>query len=534
MALDFENALDAENSLSLWYKLKNNEALSLADVPEIIRLRWNYFRDNWEFVKESYIDAIEDYSDPDKFRAEIEVFTEFVELQRTSGSNKNPFDNEDILFRFFTVFDNTLVNSVNLTFEEQTTVDNKVNKTNLFTRGNFLAIRQSFQDERDALADRASATDADYNRIFNRSPQVARVDIKNKDINKMHELQESIKAVDFILANAFSLDTSAIDPFALARANANNPDIDIDSYNSGFLVKMNYREDLQALAARTLGDPDKWIDIAIANGLKPPYIDEIGEKISLISNASGSQINIAGIDTNNELNIDKLSIGQIILLQSDTQSFPEQRAILNINEIPISGEIIIELDGEPDLDKYKLSENASIRVFKQNTVNSSFFILIPSTDEIDDEIAADTVPWFLAASDVVERRQKIDLNIDDNGELNFDSTGDLQLSYGLQNSIQAVKLKLSVEEGELRRHPEYGLVPLAGKTNNDVGLMREALIDSITSNIAADERFSRVERLDIRYSSPKNGTTAVGFQVILVVRLADSGQLVPITFSVKL
>jgi len=534
MALDFENALNAENNLNLWYKLQNNEPLTLADVPEIIRLRWNYFKDNWEFIREGYVDNIETYADPDHFKLELILFDEFVKAQRTSSSNKNPFDNQDILFRFFTIFDNTLVNSVNLTFEEQTIVDNKINETNLYTRGNFLAIRESFEEERDALADRASATDDDYNRVFDRSPQTARVDIKNKDINKMYEMQESIKAVNFILANAFSLDTAAVDPFALARANANNPDIDIDSYNSGYLVKLNYQEDLQALAARTLGDPDKWIDIAIANGLKPPYIDELGEKINLISNASGNQINISGTDTNNELNIDKLSIGQIILLQSSTQTFPEQRGILNINEVPISGEIIIELDGEPNLDKYKLSEDANIRVYKQNTVNSSFFILIPSTDLLDDELTGDDVPWFLAASDVVEKRQKIDLNIDDGGEINFDSTGDLQLSYGLENSIQAVKLKLSVEEGELRRHPEYGLVPLAGKTNSDVGLLKEALIDSITSNIAADERFSRVERLDIRYSNPNTGTAAVGFQVILVVRLADSGQLVPITFSVKL
>jgi len=534
MALDFENVLDAENNLNLWYKLKNNEPLTLADIPEIIRLRWNYFRDNWEFIQEGYIDLIDDYPDPDHFRNEIELFDEFVKSQRTSGSKRNPFDNQDILFRFFTIFDNTLINSVNLTFEEQTVVNNRIGEVSLYTRGNFLAIREVFQEERDALADRASSTDTDYNRIFDRSPQTARVDIKNKDINKMYEMQESIKTVDFILANAFSLATSAIDPFALARSNANNPEIDIATYNSGSLVKLNYREDLQALAARTLGDPDKWIDIAIANGLKPPYIDEIGEKINLISNASGNQINISGTDNNNELNADKLSIGQIILLQSTTQTFPEQRAILNINEIPISGEIIIELAGEPDLDKYKLSEDAHIRVFKQNTINSSFFVLIPSTDILDDELTGDDTPWFLASSDVVERRQKIDLNIDDTGEINFDSTGDLQLSFGLENSIQAVKLKLSVEEGELRRHPEYGLVQLAGKTNVNVGLLKEALVDSITSNIAADERFSRVERLDIRYSSPINDTAAVGFQIVLVVRIAESGQLVPITFSVKL
>ena len=173
----------------------------------------------------------------------------------------------------------------------------------------------------------------------------------------MFQLNEAIRAVDFILANSFSLENSTVDPFALARTNANNPAIDIQTYFSGTLERLNYGEDLQSLAARTLGDPDQWIDIAITNGLKPPYIDEVGEKIPLISNASLNQINIAETNANNELNIDKLSVGQIILLQSDVETFAEQRTIQSIKQVPVSGEIILELEGEPNLERYKISEN---------------------------------------------------------------------------------------------------------------------------------------------------------------------------------
>jgi len=534
MALDFEGVTQSQDELNLWFKLQTDEPLTLADVPEIFHFRWEYFRDNWEFIRDNYVDNISSYPDPDKLRLEIEEFDDFIQAQRTSNSTRNPFSNDDMLFRFFTIFDNTLINSVNLTFEESQIVQNKINFVNSFTRSDFVAIRSEFQVERDAMADRASATDEDYNRVFDRSPQAARVDIKNKDINKMWQLQQAIKSVDFILANSFALESSAIDPFALARANANNPEIDIQTYNSGTLVKINYGEDLQALAKRTLGDPDKWIDIAIANGLKPPYIDEIGEKLSLISNASGNQINISSKDNDNNLNSDKLSIGQIVLLQSDTQTFPEQRSILNITETPISGELIIEFSGDLDLDKYKISENAYMRVYKQNTINSAFYVLIPSTTPLDDTDLTSDIPWFLASSGPTEKRQKVDLSLDENGSLNFDSTGDLQLSYGLDNSVQAVKLKLSVEQGELRRHPEYGLVAVTGSTNRDIEVVKAALIDSITSMISADERFSRVERLDVRYSNPTTGTESTGFNIVLVVMLAGSGQLVPISFTVKL
>ena len=70
MALDFENTLEAENQLNLWYKLENNAPITLADMPDILRLRWIYFRDNWEFVREKYVEAVSSYSDPDGLKSE--------------------------------------------------------------------------------------------------------------------------------------------------------------------------------------------------------------------------------------------------------------------------------------------------------------------------------------------------------------------------------------------------------------------------------------------------------------------------------
>jgi hypothetical protein len=532
MALDFENSISVLSELDLWYRVTGGEELYLTDVPEIIRFRWLYFRDNWEFLKQEYINLIESYSDPQLLKTHIETFTEFVASQRNSISSRNPFDNDAIISRFYAIFDNTLISSVSLSYEEQKILDEKIRTIQQYTRGNFLEMREQLQEERDRLADKVSSTDEDYNRVFNRSAQAARVNITNKDLNKMYEIQEAIKAVDFVLANSFSLESSFIDPFALARSNANNPDIDIQTYFSGALAKLNYGEDLQALAGRTLDDPNKWIDIAITNGLKPPYIDEVGEKIPLISNASANQVNIAGVDASNQLNVDKLYVGQILLLQSDTQTFPEQRTVQNVKQVPVSGEIILELSGDSDLERYKLSENAYIRVYKPNTTNSSFFIMIPSDTPLEDDVTND-IPWFLQGSDGTEKRQKVDLTIGEDGDLVFNSTGDLQLSYGLNNAIQAVRLKMSVEAGELRRHPDYGLPNVSGVKNSDFETTREVLIDSITALIAADERFSNIENLDVEYNRVTDEFAASSVNVNLVVRLSGSGQLLPITFSIN-
>jgi Pyruvate/2-oxoacid:ferredoxin oxidoreductase gamma subunit len=533
MALDFEKSIPSLSDLNLWFKLSDTSQVSLSDLPEIIRLRWNFFKDNWELIKEDYENLVSSYSNPDKLRNEIEAFTDFMDAQRNSDKEKNPFDSSDILFRFYTIFDNTLISNVTLTAEEIRIFDEKVNRISSFNREDFLVIREQLIAERNIIADKSDGTDEDYNKAYNRSPQKSLISSSTKEVNKMFELQESIKAVDFILANSFALDISIVDPFALARANANNPDIDIETYFSGTLVRMNYGEDLQALAKRTLGDPDKWIDIAITNGLKAPYIDEVGQKLLLISNASGNKINIPSRDDNGELNTDKLNVGQPVFLKSNTQTFPEQRKIVNIKEVPISGELIIELSGESDLDRYKLSDEAHIRIYKQNTTNSSFYILIPNTNILDDDAKSST-PWFLQGSDVVEKRQKIDLELADDGDIIFNSSSDVQISYGLQNAIQAVRLKMIVEAGELRRHADYGLKQLTGTTNADINDIKSQLIQSITENIDADERFSRIDRLDIEYSNTLSATNPVALNIIMVVVLAGSNQLVPISFSINI
>src|SRR5690606_28666811 len=141
-------------------------------------------------------------------------------------------------------------------------------------------------------------------------------------------------------------------PFALARLNANNPEVKIGQYSSGFLTRIHYGEDLQSLATRFLKDPEKWIDIAIANGLRSPYIDEEGEEVFLIANGFKNQINVKAVDAN------KLYINQPVFIQSKTIPFPDQRLITAIKEVPVSGEIVITLNGDANLEKYTLEDKA--------------------------------------------------------------------------------------------------------------------------------------------------------------------------------
>ncbi len=526
---DFVNSFEALAAINLWYKQRNGDAFVLTDIPKLLPLRWTNFRDNWEFTKEDLENRIEESFDSDLLATNLNEMSDFVTSQRESSIN--PFDNANILFRFYTIFDLIEVTTVQLSKEEERIIDEEVQKVIDFTRQDFEDARTILVIERDASADNKDLADEDYNRVFNRSSGPVQSSATVADIINLQRLQDGIKTVEFILANAFSIQVEPLDPFQLARDNANNDDIDIAQYASGFLVRFEYNDSLQKLANRFLGDPDKWIDIAIANGLKPPYIDEAGQKVDLLSNGDGNQVNVAGLDNAGEPNKDKFYVGQTITLQSDVEKFPARRIILNIEEIPISAELVFELDSEPDLGKYKIADGAHIRVFKPNTVNSNFFILIPTEEPIDN--FRKETPFFLESSADDEKRQGVDLALNDTADLNFTSTDDLQLSFGLANSIQAIKLKILIEARELMRHKKFGLKNVTGMTNVNIEDIKDILITSISDQIAADDRFDRIERITVdELVNVTNTRAASGLAMTLAVRLAGSGRIIPITFSV--
>jgi hypothetical protein len=288
---------------------------------------------------------------------------------------------------------------------------------------------------------------------------------------------------------------------------------------------MKYGDSLQTLAHRFLGSSDRWIEIAIANGLKAPYVDEIGEGIPLLSNGEDNKLNFSEI-TNGTFTIDKLYIGQPVFLTSNINKVPEQRQILDIKAVPVSGEIIIELDGDTDLNKYKISENAKMRVYKPNTVNSLFFVAIPNQAQPSSSNIGET-PFFLESSSLDEKKAGVDLLIGDDGDILFGSTGDIQLNFGLSNALQAIKLKMLSEKGQSKRHPSYGLPSIMGQKIEDVSLIKSALVGGINEMVSADPRFDRIEQIDVRKGENND------MQIGLVVRMAGSGTLVPLSFKLN-
>jgi len=517
-------------NMNLWLKQRSGDPIMLSDIPTIIPLRWAYFRDNWEFIRPGLQNRVSSYFDPDFMNAQIIDFGTFITSQRYSAVN--PFSNSIVFFKFYAIFDNVQIEGISLTNEEKLLMKNTIEAVKIYSKNDFMRIKSTVAAFRDTYADTVGLDDSQYDLTYNKSPIAAQTTATIVDVNFLLTLQGAINTANFILANLFAVDVS-IDPFALARANANNPNVNIGSYASGFLVRLNYGDNLEALAFKYLNDPDKWLDIAIANGLKSPYIDEVGVMIPLLANGNGNQMNIAGTDVSGNLNIDRFYINQPVFLQSSTQLVVDQRSIVNIRQIPVSNEIIIELDGPSNLNIYRTADNANVRVYLPNTINSSFYVLIPSSIPLDDD-RKEEIPWFLAKSADDEKRAKVDIAIDASGEINFMPNGDLKLSFGLENAIQAMKLKVITELGSLRYHPTYGLVSVIGKINSDVDAVKSLIVESLTVQVAADPRFDRIETLDVEYVASNTGATGVSaIAVIMSVRMAGGNKVLPISFTVN-
>lgn len=528
---DLNKVYVAMADIRLWFKIQSNEDLYLSDVPSLIPLRWNYFKSEWQFIKQSLIDSADSYFDPDTLKSQIEQFSNFIESQRNVIGVSNPLSGDTSFYRFYSVYDNLPINSINLTNEEDAILRDVIAKTTAYSKQDFVSRRNTIRDYRDKLADIYTLSDSDYNLAYGRSSVPSQTPPTIVNSNELLNFHKFIGTIDFILANLYAVDT-ALDPFAIARANANNPEIDIGQYAGGKMVRLQYGENLQDLADRFFNDRSKWIDIALANGLKPPFVDEIGERLNLLSNGNSNQINISPTDLSGNLNIEKLYINQPIFLKSDIELFPDQRSVISIKEVPVSGEIILELDGEANLDKYKTADNAYIRIYKPNTTNSQFYTLIPTVDPPTNPRQEET-PWFLAKSADDEKNAKIDFSLSEAGDLNLSTNGDLSLSYGLSNATQAIKLKMVTELGSLKYHSDYGLINVIGSSNSNIEDIKELIVASISDQVAADPRFDRLETLTVDYLVGTTSTSAAGLAISLTVRLAGSQTILPISFTVN-
>jgi len=414
---------------------------------------------------------------------------------------------------FFDLFDAIDIEDLTLSREQQEAIDNELERARLVTIDDFRDFRNDIENLALEISNAFGSGDSTYSDIYGRPDPNSRVLPMTLEENEiLVSLFEAVQMFDLLTATKQFDDFSVVSPLEFVGGLANESGIDFDSTESKILLPVPFGLTIEEIAARYLQDPDKWVEIATINKLTSPYIDEEGFTYSLLSNGDGRQINVDDTAEN-------LYIGQKITLKSDvTPQFT--RKIINIEKIG-DGNYLVSFDGLGDLDSLTTAQNATIQGYLPGTVNSQNQIYIPSNlpAQPDDRIKT---PDHLD-EDVLTRVSKIDWLLTDDGDLAINKLGDFRLANGLNNLVQALKIKVRTKKGTLMRHLDFGLGIEHGISIADI----EAgdVIDAMNKMIEDDPRFSGIERIDIRLY----GSTLT---IDMAVNIANGSGVVPVTFDI--
>ncbi len=245
---------------------------------------------------------------------------------------------------------------------------------------------------------------------------------------------------------------------------------------SKFAISFPYGMTLERIASIYLGNPDRWNEIATLNNLRAPYIDEVGFTLKLTTNGDKNTVTVT--DASN------LFPNQTVSLVSSTVR-REHRHIQGIRQ---AGSVyVVQLDGTPNLERFKVLENATLEAFLPGTVNSQQAIYIPSQDAAsvpDDLDSLAGVDQF----DPLLRVAGVDFLMTEKNQLIITPYGDTRWAYGLQNLVQYLRIALNTPKNALLQHPGWGLQQKAGQSTADVAAAD--LFKDIETFVSADPAYT--------------------------------------------
>jgi len=267
---------------------------------------------------------------------------------------------------------------------------------------------------------------------------------------------------------------------------------------------------LDDMAKYYLGDANRAREIAIINELRAPYIDEEGFNMPIFLANDRSFV------VNGRTN---LVLNQPVRI-TGTGLKTTRRTILAIEDLG-GGQFKVVVDGQPNLALYNPTTSPFLNARIPGTVGSGDTILIPTGNDPDQPIAARSTS-LLERMNYAEKTFRVDIALDETGDLAIGPDGDLSRSFGYKNAVQALQLAVTVEKGELEQHLDYGLPANIGDSLN--GDVVSEINESVRASIISDPRFKNAD-----VSAELDGTA-------LRIRVDAEGSngtgLIPVEFKV--
>jgi hypothetical protein len=355
-----------------------------------------------------------------------------------------------------------------------------------FRPADFARMRDQINEVAASIADTVGASNTQFDTTYDRSSVATTRTPNLEDFSILYAINDVIGVLNELAAVPDVATNTTMDYVAGIAAQSG---IAFQTPASKYAIPFPYDSTLENISAQYLKDPDRWMEIALLNGLREPYIDEVGFDVPLLSNGNLSEIVLA--DATN------LKIGQPVWLQSSFV-IREKRHIVNIKEVSV-GNYVLTLDGPADLDKYKVASHAFLHAFLPDTVNSEQLIYIPSDIVVEDNSELAKIPGINAFDSLLEVGG-VDMLLTSENDLAVTNDGDCRLAYGMSALVQRAKIALGTPKGSLMRHPNFGLPINIGQSIADLDV--NSLADACKNLFTADPAFDGVSTLALKVQGP--------------------------------
>lgn len=278
---------------------------------------------------------------------------------------------------------------------------------------------------------------------------------------------------------------ASVQAFATRSREASTP---FQVPRSKFAVPLPFGETLDQVAQRYLGDPNRVGEIIALNGLRTPYIDEVGVQFPLLAPGAGRTVVVADSAD--------LYVGQTAWVESAAQPRTKRR-VTSISRL--AGQATLVLDGTEDLDRYSTLQGAQLHVFRPGTVNSQMLLWIPSDQEPDGSFRVSGVA-DASVFDPLVSAGGVDLLLTPQNDLVVTPDGDGRFAVGLTNLTQLFRILVTLRRGTLLGHPDRGLPIRPGDSVADVPASTVA--SALRQTLAAEPAFGVLTSVTVDLRPP--------------------------------
>lgn len=415
----------------------------------------------------------------------------------------------------FEFFNSINLDELSLTPQQQAAIQDEIELNSLISAEEIRDIINNTQNLILDLSNNFGAGDEFFSQVYGRpAPKKRATPMSVEEFELLAALEQAVLDMNILIATRDVDDQRIQSPLEYVGGLAEDSDIPFNASSTAkYLAPVPFGLTIEEISARYLGDPDRYNEIITLNNLRSPYIDEDGFFYSLLSNGDGRQFNISSNKN--------LFIGQKIQLSSNTvPTFT--RKITSIERITDTN-YLVTVDGLSDLNSLTTVDQAKMKGFLPGTVNSQNQIYIPSDQVVEAESRTYDIPYL--KEDTLTGLSKIDWLIADNGDVVLNSFGEVALANGLNNLVQAMRMKINTAKGEILSNPGFGLGLQPGINVTDANI--ENILQDLTDMVTQDSRFEGVDNIELNVLPPE-------ISLSITARLANGRGIFPINFTVPM